>query len=1150
MKKTITFLLLLVAPFSFYGQVQSNTPWMKNDQQRSSNSFKNMLETAEQYFEAIDKDKKGSGYKPFKRWEDNLSKYLRSDGTVAPPEDLWNAWRAKRNMSNRSPNNNGNWQPLGPYDNSNTFGSRTFKRTGQGRVNAIAVDPNNSDVYYVGSPAGGLWKSSDAGLNWTPLTDYLPQIGVSGIAIHPTNSDIIYISTGDDDADDSYCVGIWKSVDGGSTWQNTGDVPGTPNSANEIYINPNSPETVLVATSTGVQKTTDGGTNWTTKLSGNIIDLKMKPGDSNTWYALSSEKFYKSTDGGENFVEKTIPGLTGSGRMTMDVTIANANYIYIVSAKTRSSNYAFNGIYKSTDSGESFTKTAETRDIFDSTQAWFDLALTVSSTNADIVYVGVLDIWKSINGGNSFGRINSWNVFDGPSYTHADIHFLRFIDGKFFAGTDGGIFVSTNEGVTFTDLTKNIAISQFYKISISQQKLHTIAGGLQDNGGFGLTDDKWYNYHGGDGMEGTVDINNPGIFYGFMQYGNTLFVSQDGGKTLSYSVAAPSDETGPNDNGGEWITPMAMNSSGELFAGFGKFYKLNNRSWEKVSDFSFGGDLDNIEIDPNDDNFILTSRDSNLYISLDKGNTFTFIPFFFGGGIVSSIEISNTDSNTIWVTTTPNPVAPSTPSRVYKCTNIKDSNRVFTDITGNLPSESKHVIKHYERSGNNTVYLGTNLGVYYINDDLTEWQTFDNGLPNTQVRDLEINIEEAKLYAATYGRGIFVSDIPRQLPQNDVKLISIQAPLDGTVTTSKSITPKLIIKNQGTDVITNATIKYSYDNGNLITENWTGSLSSEQTTEVTLPSENLSLGKHSLNITVEITDDAFSSNNSSEASFLVNELNETPTTVNSFENDNDMLLTENSMWELGSVNKTLLQTPSGSKAYSTKLTGNHPDNTTGYLYTKYYNLSNVINPILRFKMGFDIEQEFDYMVVEYSTDKGLSWDILGTANDPNWYNSNRTTTPQNNPLPGKQWTGEGEDVNSLGGTNATNHDYSYDLASLQSETEIVFRFAFHADTNTSEEGAVIDDLVIEGTLSSGDIQLLDNVLVSPNPSEGIFNVRWKSEGANMDFSIYDITGKTILTKKNISDNNFNIDLSNFTKGIYLLNLKTNNKVATKKLVLN
>ena len=147
-------------------------------------------------------NKKGSGYKPFKRWEYHWSHYLQEDGIIASAETLWKAWELKQKMA-KSVNATSNWTPKGPISQSSN--------SGQGRINTVMVDPNNANTIYVGAPAGGLWRSTDAGVNWTPLTDDLPQIGVSGIAIDPNNSNIIYISTGDDDAGESYSIGVLKS---------------------------------------------------------------------------------------------------------------------------------------------------------------------------------------------------------------------------------------------------------------------------------------------------------------------------------------------------------------------------------------------------------------------------------------------------------------------------------------------------------------------------------------------------------------------------------------------------------------------------------------------------------------------------------------------------------------------------------------------------------------------------------------------------------------------------------------------------------------------------------------------------------------------------------------------------------------------------
>ncbi|CAA0248075.1 T9SS type A sorting domain-containing protein [Tenacibaculum maritimum] len=1142
MKKTLT-LFFLTLPFYMFGQLQQQAPWNLNSPKAKRSHKKTLKEisiAAEAYFNTIDRDKKGSGFKPFKRWEHHWSHYLKEDGTIAPAQDLWDAWNQKNEMNaSQGKRDNSNWLPLGPFTNSNTYNANDAKQTGQGRVNAIAVDPSNSNTYYVGTPAGGIWKSTDAGINWTPLTDYLPQIGVSGIAIHPTNSNIIYIATGDDDAGDSYAVGVWKSIDGGTTWNKTGDIPGDPTSMNEIYIDPNAPETVLVATNSGVQKTTDGGATWERKLDENIIDLKMKPGDASTWYAVTSSSFYKSTDNGETFTRKTVSGLFSSSRLTMDVTPANPEYVYIVSASNN--NNAFNGIYKSTNSGESFNRTAERSDIFGSSQAWYDLALTVSSDNPEIVYVGVLDLWKSTDGGNDFTKINSWNNPNTSTYTHADIHFLRFMDGKFFAGTDGGIFVSTDEAVNFIDLTKNLAISQFYRISVSSLKLHTIAGGLQDNGGFGFSDNEWRNYHGGDGMEGVVDPINPDIFYGFTQFGGSLNKTNDGGQTRSLNLGSPSGERG------NWVTPLTINKDGELYAGYSELYKLDNNRWTRISTSpfgdTFGGNLDKVEIAPNNTNNIITSNGNVLYRSTNKGVNFSEVSFNYGpieAMPIQAIAISSLDSDIVWIVTK---------NKVYKSTNFFTENTpTFTEISYNLPPlEVKMSIKHHERSGNNTVYLGTSLGVYYISENSTEWTVFDNGLPNLQITDLDINEEDAKLYAATYGRGIFVSDIPKVLPENDVRLLSLNN-LNNSLNCNDTVTPEVTVSNQGTQDIASITFNYNFDGGAMQNYTWSGKLSSNQSTTIPLPSSTISIGDHTINIEATIDNDAYASNNLAKSSFIINQFNNTPTTINTFENPEDELLitTDNAtMWELGVPNKSILKANSG-KAYVTKLSGNHPDQTVGHLYTKCYDLTTITDPVLRFKMAFDIENDWDHMYVEYSTNQGQTWDILGTSEDDNWYNSSATV----NGLPGKQWTGEGATINPVDNLpNSDVKDYSYDLAPFSQEQSIVFRFKFVADQAENREGVLIDDLVITGTLAVSQFDALsESIFIYPNPSENIFNIGNKTSD-KLNIKVFDMTGKQVFTKDNIKMDTYRLNLDNYAKGIYFLYLNMNGKSNTKKLIL-
>jgi hypothetical protein len=1154
-------LLLFFFSCGLFAQMQTNAPWLidlpKKSAKSSELTIDEIAKNAEVYFKTIDRKKKGSGLKPFERWRYHWSFYTDENGKIKSSSDLWNAWEAKNQKNELSITEDvSNWSAVGPFQSSNTYSSSSFKSSGQGRVNVVAVDPSNSNIYYVGAPAGGIWKSTDAGINWTPLTDNLPQIGVSGIAIHPTDSNIIYIATGDDDAGDSYAVGVWKSINGGTTWSETGTLSGSPRLMNDIYIDPISPENVVVATSSGIHKSINGGTEWTNTLSlsvgsrQNNIDLKRKPGNPNTFYVVAKDKFYKSTDGGSSFTEKTITGLTSSTRLAMDVTIANDAYIYIVSYLSGSgpNENGFNGVFKSTDSGETFTKTTEVSDIFDSSQSWYDLAITVSDVNPEIVYVGVIDIYKSTNGGNGFSRFTDWTNPDSQSFVHADIHFLRFIDGKFFAGTDGGIYVSANEGVDFTDLTETLSISQFYKISVAVQDASILAGGLQDNGGFAYNNNQWVNYHGGDGMEGNVDPTNKNIHYGFTQYGGRLTRTNNKGTSTSLSLAAPDAETDTNDSGGEWVTPMALNSKGEVYAAYSKLYKLVNNTWQEASSFSFTEDADHLEINPKDDNNIFVAEGSDLYVTNDGGLNFTQISF--SGGNINGIEVSPKDSNIIWIVTN---------SGVYKSSNIKSGSPSFTIVGTSVPSEGKFVVKFHERSGKNTIYLGTALGVYFYNDDNTDWQVFDNNLPNVAVRDLEINENESKIFAGTYGRGVFVTDIPRILPAVDINFSEISN-LDGTIKCGNSITPSLTIKNEGTSSLSEVVIEYAYDNSSTKeTYTWTGTLNPQEVKEISLPEKAFDLGIHELEANVILENDDFEANNTVISSFIINNPISEPLFLNQFDSEsetNDLLTetigTTTSVWTRGAPSGILLKnTASGLFVYGTNLEGNYPEDTTSYLYSNCYDLSLISDPEVKFQMAFDIENEWDYLVFEYSIDTGKTWNILGNANSPSWYSSSAITDSSGGSnLPGKQWTGEGENNHPSGGTNATLREYSHDLSSVGSATNIVFRFKLYSDQYVTEEGVVVDDFRITGSaLSTADNDILkDEFLVYPNPSKDVFNLSWNMSGT-ADVSVYNYLGKVVLTTKSVNKNTYKVDLSTQSKGLYFIKINVDGKQTVRKVIL-
>ena len=1127
--------LLLISIFlytlTFQAQFNEDAPWMESIKTKKAKSqtpitFKDIVTAFDTYWETRDPNVRGSGYKPFKRWENHWRNYVKEDGTLPTAAEIWNttleAKQAKSSLADLS-----NWISLGPSD----FANRSTSYLNIGRVNAIIVDPNNPNIYYAGAPAGGIWKSTDSGLTWIPLGDKLPQIGVSGIAIDYNNSNIIYIATGDDDGGDTSSVGVLKSIDGGLTWNSTGlNALISPSSMNDIYISPSDSNTLWVGTNNGVYKTNDGGATWTNanNTAGlNIKDIKIKPDNPNTIYAVTTTSFYLSNNGGFSFALTGFGLPASSSRLVLEVTPANPNAVFVLSADNSNE---FQGLYKSVNSGSSFTSLstkASIGNIFGSTQTWYDMALAVSNTNENEIYTGVLDINKSTNGGSSFSKINTWYIRDA-SYTHADIHLLRFFNGTLFAGTDGGFFKSTDQGNSFSDLTTGMEISQFYRISVSKKTSGKIAGGLQDNGGFGYANNQWINYHGGDGMDAAIDPNNDNLYYGFMQRGETLFISSDSGQGSNISVSAPES--------GAWVTPLAINSESEVYAGYNSLYTLCGTKWESISP-SFDSSAKVLEIDDNNPDIIFVAFGNILWKSIDRGITFSEIGSFASN--ITSVEINHNNSDIIYITTS---------GINGKVLRSNDGGLTFPDdLTRLLPRVTKNIIKHQDLHSQNPLYLGTSIGVYRYDDSAGNWELFDNNLPNVPIADLEINLVDGNITAGTYGRGVWRSVVPIETVSNEIALESIEG-----LTPSCGNIPGLQAKvnNIGSSPVNSINVAYVLnDVSNNF--NWTGTLAPGTSKLIDIPVLTPTTGFQKLKVILTSANDTYTSNNKATKYFSSNSSG-TINNMNDFEDVSDALLVIDGLgnlcgnsgyWERGIATGLLLNS-SGDNVYGTNLAGEYAPDTKSFLISPCYDLSQTSNPVLKFDMAYDLEENWDVFYIEYSTD-GTNWSVLGTSNDPNWYNSDRTLATSGGTdcynCPGAQWTG----------TNSAVQQYSHELASLGNPTNITFRFVFHSDQAVEQEGIIIDNLIVEGaTLSNKSFNKTD-IAIYPNPSKNIFNLKIKNISA-LDFNITDITGKIVLQKRNvdIQGNIYQIDMTAFTSGIYFLNISSNGGRLTKKLILN
>ncbi len=1111
----------------FLGHSQfKDAPWYNNEiaDKKENVTIEDLKQMFDAYWQTHDKNKKGSGYKPFMRWINHWENNVTPNGGIISPNEMWNAISQK---NARKANRNAtavqipisNWQPIGPFTHTNT-GSWS---NGQGRVNVVHVDPSNPDIVYIGTPAGGIWKSTTGGTNWVALSDNLPQIGVSGIAVDYNNSDIIYIATGDCDGNDTYSVGVLKSIDGGLTWNTTGlSFNNTSTYAGDILINPNDSNMLWVATSNGIYRTTNAGVNWTNVRTGDFSQgrIRLKPNDPTIVYAVSSNRFYKSTNSGETFVVAANgSGAPLSGRLIMDVTPANPEVIYILRNNT-------NGIYKSIDGGNTFTQSTNSSNIFESNQGYYDLALCVSPTNENEIYTGCLNIWRSTNGGNTFTKRNSWNSPQSQRYTHADIHYLRYFGNKLYCGSDGGVYVSDNNSTSFTDITASAQISQFYKIAVSNQSASKMVGGLQDNGGHAYSDNQWKNYYGADGMDTAIDPNNSNLYYGFIQNGGSLYISNNAGNSSSGGVGSPNGEDG------NWVTPLIVNNAGEVFAGYSNLYRLSGNNWVQQNTIGFGGgNIDLITVDPQDINIMYVCINNTLYKSIDKGITFEFI--YDAPNNISSIDVHSSNSNIVYLTTQ---------GTNGQALISNDGGNSFTNFSAGLPNISKRVIVHQGQNANNPLFLGTSLGVYYRDDTLSQWEPFDNNLPNVSVTDLDVNLEDKKLTASTYGRGVWQTDIEVEIPSNDIKLSEILSPNSTDITcTENSITPQVVVKNKGSNVINNVTFNYSINSINL-TYDWTGTIASEQLQTITLPTTTLESGAYVLTITSTITNDEVANNNSGVKYFYINQpgvINQ----VNEFEAQSDNLLAYDdsgliTTWQRGVCTGGVLNTGSNN-VYTSNFSGNYDDNRKAFLVSRCYDLTQLVNPKIKFKMAYDLEENWDIVYVEYSVNSGNDWYLLGGL-DANWYNSDRTPLTSGddcNNCPGGQWTG----------TNATLTDYEYSLFQLGGFSNIMFRIVFHSDSSVTQLGVVVDDFVIEGTTLSNTEFNENSINIYPNPANDFCNISSTFATINK-IEVFDVLGKSIYSEDDLDVNTASLNISNFQSGVYLIKIHSDNQNVVKRLI--
>jgi photosystem II stability/assembly factor-like uncharacterized protein len=539
-----------------------------------------------------------------------------------------------------------------------------------------------------------------------------------------------------------YTAGILKSNDGGATWNATGLSYSQNNLQiiQRLIIHPSNSNILVAATRTGIYRSADAGANWSLVDPNHCYDLEFNTANPNIIYASGNQDILQSSDAGATWVVLK-NNLCVTGRISIETSAANSSVIY---ALCESGN-----LYKSTDGG--VTWPAKTSPAGAATfYGYYDLVLECSDANSEYLLAGGLYVAKSTNGGTSWQTTSVYSPYTASNYVHADNHELEFLPGStstIFSGNDGGIFKSTNTGSSWTDLSGGLSVAQIYRLSTSATNPSIVYSGWQDNGSNRWNGTTYTQVYGADGMEAIVDYTNSNTVFIETQYGS-IYKSTNGGS--SFSSVAPSS--------GAWVTPYIMDPVDHLkmYAVYTSVYKSTNGGsmWTNIGSNLFSGDYaSSIAVAPSNTNYVYASSFGKMKKTTTAASPWTDItaglPVSSAG--INYIAVSNTDANSVWVAMS----GYSAGNKVFHSTNAGGT---WTNVSGSLPNLPVNTIV-YENGSAGRVYVGTDVGVYYRDDNTSDWVYYNDGLPNVMVHELEINYTSNKLVAATYGRGIWESDL-------------------------------------------------------------------------------------------------------------------------------------------------------------------------------------------------------------------------------------------------------------------------------------------------------------------------------------------------------------------------------------------------------
>lgn len=667
-----------------------------------------------------------------------------------------------------------------------------------GRFNALAVSPIDNNTIYAGAANGGIFKTIDGGTIWNPIFDDQAYLSIGALTIDPNNPNTIYAGTGDRNFGGGSHLGngIYKSTNAGLTWTQSGLI--NPSIVTDIIVDPLNSERIFASTLgnvfekniyRGVYRSINGGSTWENVLfvsdSSGVVDLLMDPNNSDVLYASVQNRtrtetsslvsgpdvgIYKTINGGNSWIELS-NGLPSGEQCRIGLAISpeNSNTIY---ACYTGINLDVLDVYKSNNAGLSWTG----MDVHEAGLpidiqggfGWYFGEIYQNPYNNDQLIIPGVDMYTTLDGGDSwYANVPPWYTYE----VHADKHAIVFLDSlSYIIATDGGLYKTTDNGTTWVDI-ENMPVTQFYHIDVDPLNPGIYGGGAQDNGsmqGNSTQFNEWQRLYGGDGFRLTfLEDDDDGNYYQ-TQNGGLRYVNIEESENIDLR---PELESLDRVN---WDMPYYINEDEELlFSGTSQVllmesapygsYEIISEDLTRVGLGSYQGQISRHTISEivqpvNDNNtvFIGTS-DGLVWRGENDGSQWNWIDISNGlpQRYVTALRVSPNDSETLYVGFSGYKFNEDA-AYLFKS---MDNGNTWVDISGNLPQIVVNDILILENINEDNLFAALDGGVYYTENGGDNWTLVGNDLPLVTVSELDVDLVNKRLIAGTYSRSMYSFDI-------------------------------------------------------------------------------------------------------------------------------------------------------------------------------------------------------------------------------------------------------------------------------------------------------------------------------------------------------------------------------------------------------